>query len=77
MAETAAQQRQQHGGSKHGSMVMVATAQRQWRRQCCALAAWQHDSSDMRLRCCKVFVVESSKYVFVEYVAHDSFLRNI
>jgi hypothetical protein len=44
---------------RRGSMVAVAVAQwRQWQRQCCTAAAWQHDGGNMRMRCCNVFVVE-------------------
>jgi hypothetical protein len=63
-------QRRQQGGSNSvavaavwrqqcGSMVAEVAAQwRWWRQQCCVAAAWQHDGSNMRMMCYKVFVVE-------------------
>ncbi len=64
--------RQRSGGScvaegaawqqQHGSMVAAAAAQRRqrwWQRSSSVEAAvWQHDGSNMRMRCCKLFVVE-------------------
>ncbi len=37
---------------QRGSMKAVAAAQlRWWGQQCCAAEAWQHDGSNMRMRC--------------------------
>ncbi len=36
----------------------MAAQPRWWQHQCCAVAAWQHDGGNMRMRWYKVFVVE-------------------
>jgi hypothetical protein len=44
---------------QRGSIGAAVEAQRQWWwQQCCAVASWQHDGGNMRMRCYKVFVAE-------------------